>query len=216
MDKKSVIKSFLKDDIDNWELAQNIYFLKNREDLLTVSQITMIETFLKESRDNQNIADDISDNFESLMFEHISNISKQIITYIQKNIPEFESGEVLKLAKYQHYINFKLSNDVIIQLRYDRYPYFNIKSIWVQFRNVDIMSENEMKEVVKKTDKQNHQTFKWDSINASVNRKLMDNNFFESAFDEKKTQTIANKHEVILKKLKELVKIYNIDLSAEI
>lgn len=216
MDKKGVIKSFLKDDIDNWELAQNIYFLKNREDLLSISQITMIETFLKESRDKQNIADDISDNFESLIFEHISNISEHIIKYIQKNISEFVSGEVLKLAKHQHYINFKLANDVIIQLRYDRYPYFNIKSIWVQFYNVDIMSEDEMKEVVKKIDKQNYLTFKWDSINTSVNHKFMDNSFFESAFDEKKIQTIANKHEVILEKLKELVKIYNIDLKVEL
>jgi len=215
--KSKILSSYLKEEPRKWEMAEHIYYYTNRKNLLSETQIQMIQEFLDDDEKNKLIAKDISENFKNLLDYEIEKISMDIISFIELQFnDEIKISKFGGVATHEHYINFDLKNNVRIQFRYSNYPYFNFKSIWVQFYKTGI-DENDMKNIIQKIDLINIDSFKWNSIHINQNHQFIDNNnFYNVIFDKNERELLAKKHIVLYELLDRLLKIYSVNLKNEL
>ncbi|HEO99419.1 MAG: hypothetical protein JXC35_00870 [Acholeplasmataceae bacterium] len=214
--KNQILKEYLANNADRWQMAEKIYKYLKRTELLSNAEKKMIQDFLAEDDKHKLLSIDIADNFEYLLQSEIQSMSELIGKEVMLNFPQIISAEFGGLAKHEHYINFDLPNKVKLQFRYSRYPYFNLGSIWVQFYKTGL-NENEMKSIIEKIALEYITSFKWNSIYKHINHKFIDEDkLYETIFDHEEIERIIKSHSRLYGIVENLIRIFNIDLRREL
>lgn len=207
--ERNILEEYLGNSVERWKIAYVIMKYKTNKNMLDDIERKIVENFLQENSDNDNLAESIANNFKDILKDKIDEVSLNIVKSI---IAKYRCETLEFDYEKKHHVNINLPNQIIIQLHYAKYPIFNLKNIWIQFYNYGENAKENKKMLEKKQILSGEETFyeKYNEVRFKKSLKFIDNNKeFDFLLIEENIQELKEKHKAeLLSTINELTAKY--------